>query len=300
MTQTQAGRPAQAGARRASARSGTPAVGGRLAGTRRKAIEKMVADRGALSVAELAACFGVSEMTIRRDLEQLERVGGIERAHGGALRPANLPAPAVEPSFVARRDENAAEKRRIAVAAALLAADGDVVALDVGSSVTALAKVLRNRADLGVVTHNLHVVGALAAVDTGPSLYVLGGHYRRTEGSLCGPNAVQELQQLWLSIAYVGVAGLCPEGIFDYSTEEAEIKRLYRGRAQRVCVLCDASKFGRRSLVRVAGLEAIDILVTNEAPQGALAEALAAAGVRVIVAPEGVDTPMNEIERGRN
>jgi len=282
MMQTQAPKPAQAGPRR----NGTQGAGGRMASTRRKAIEKMVADRGALSVAELAACFGVSEMTIRRDLEHLEQTGGIERAHGGALRPANLPAPAMEPSFLARRDENAVAKRRIAMAAARLAEPGDVVALDVGSSVTALAESLRLRADLGVVTHNLHVVAALAAVETGPDLYVLGGHYRRTEASLCGPNAVNELQQLWLSTAFIGVAGLGPEGLFDYSTEEAEIKRLYRARAQQVCVLCDASKFGRRSLVRVDGLEAIDILVTNAPPRGALATALAAAGVRVIVAQE--------------
>jgi DeoR family glycerol-3-phosphate regulon repressor len=281
MTQHQANRQAAAGPRRAG---GTKGAAGRIGVTRRNAIETMVAERGALSVAELAACFGVSEMTIRRDLEQLEKRGGIERAHGGALRPANLPVPAMEPSFVARRDENAAAKSAIARAAAQLAQAGDVVALDVGSSVTALAEVLRARADLGVVTHNLHVVAALAAVDSGPGLYVLGGHYRRTEGSLCGPNAAHELDQLWLSLAFIGVAGLGPEGLFDYSTEEAEIKRLYRARAQKVCVLCDASKFGRRSLVRVAGLDAIDILVTNAAPDGALATALAAAGVRVIVA----------------
>jgi DeoR family glycerol-3-phosphate regulon repressor len=291
MAQNQAGKPARA--RRTGASGATQGVGGRMASTRRNAIEEMVTDRGAFSVAELSSFFGVSEMTIRRDLEHLERAGGIERAHGGALRPANLPMPTTEPSFQARRDENATAKSRIALAAASLALSGDVVALDVGSSITALAEALRTRTDLGIVTHNLHVVAALAAVETGPRLYVMGGHYRRTEGSLCGPNALQELQQLWLDTAFIGVAGLGPEGLFDYSTEEAEIKRLFRSRAQQVCVLCDASKFGRRSLVRVAGLEAIDILVTNEAPRGALAPALAAAGVRVIVAP---DTKINQNE----
>lgn len=291
MTQNQAKRHASVAQRPAGTgrAGGTKGAARHIGVNRRKAIEAMVAERGALSVAELATCFGVSEMTIRRDLEQLEKRGGIERAHGGALRPENLSVPAMEPSFVARRDENAAAKTAIAQAAAQLAQAGDVVALDVGSSVTALAEVLRARADLSVVTHNLHVVAALAAVESGPDLYVLGGHYRRTEGSLCGPNAAHELDQLWLSLAFIGVAGLGPEGLFDYSTEEAEIKRLYRARAPKVCVLCDASKFDRRSLVRVAGLDAIDILVTNAVPGGALSEALAAAGVRVIIAAQAAD-----------
>jgi len=272
------------GRRRGPGRRAGQGMSAQLASTRRRAIGSMVAERGALTVTELAACFGVSSMTIRRDLEHLQRAGTIERAHGGALRPTNLPAPAVEPSFLARRTENATAKARIAEAAAALIEDGEVVALDVGSSVVALAEVLRPRADLGVVTHNLHVVGTLARAETGPSLYVLGGHCRRNEGSLCGPNAGAELAQLWLDTAFIGVAGLGPEGLFDYAPEEAEIKRQYRSRARRVVVLCDASKLGRRSLVRVAGLDEVDILVTDAMPTGQLARALAEAGVRVVLA----------------
>lgn len=291
--------PNQTGKGSAARRSAAQSVGGRMASTRRKAIEKLVAERGALSVGELAVCFGVSEMTIRRDLESLERSGGIERAHGGALRPANLPVPTIEPSFQARSTENTEAKKRIAAAAAELAVPGNVVALDVGSSVTALAERLRARADLGVVTHNLHVVAALAAFENGPNLYVLGGHYRRNEGSLCGPNAAHELEHLWLDTAFIGVAGIGPEGIFDYSTEEADIKLLYRSRARLVCVLCDASKFGRKSLVRVAGLDTIDILVTNKVPNGAFAAALVAAGVRVIVASADAEPIHQNVARGQ-
>jgi DeoR/GlpR family transcriptional regulator of sugar metabolism len=261
-----------------------------LASTRRRAIIAIVGERGALTVSELAGCFGVSSMTIRRDLEHLQRSGAIERAHGGALRPSNLPTTTVEPSFVARRTENAAAKARIAKAAAELIEQGEVVALDVGSTVVALAEVLRPRADLGVVTHNLHVVATLAWVETGPSLYVLGGHCRRNEGSLCGPHAGDELAKLWLDTAVIGVAGISSEGLFDYAPEEAEIKRQYRSRARRVVVLCDASKMGRRSLVRVAALDAVDILVTDTLPSVPLAAALAEAGVRVVVAAPDQDT----------
>jgi DeoR/GlpR family transcriptional regulator of sugar metabolism len=278
------------GRRRRSGPRGGQGMPAQLASSRRRVIGTMVADRGVLTVSELAACFGVSSMTIRRDLEHLQRSGTIERAHGGALRPTSLPAPPIEPSFLARRTENATAKARIAEAAAALIEVGEVVALDVGSSVVALAEVLRTRVDLGVVTHNLHVVATLAWAETGPSLYVLGGHCRRNEGSLCGPQADAELAQLWLDTAFIGVAGLSPEGLFDYAPEEAEIKVRYRSRARRVVVLCDASKLGRRSLVRVAGLDAVDILVTDVMPSGPLATALAEAGVRVVVAASDQNT----------
>lgn len=278
------------GRRRGAGRRGGQGVSAQLAPTRRRAIGSLVAEHGALTVSELAACFGVSSMTIRRDLEHLQRSGTIERAHGGAVRLANLPSASVEPSFLARRNENAAAKTRIAKAAAALIEDGEVVALDVGSSVVALAEMLRPRTDLGVVTHNLHVVAALAWAETGPSLYVLGGHCRRTEGSLCGPHAGEDLARLWLDTAVIGVAGLSPEGLFDYAPEEAEIKRQYRSRARRVVVLCDASKLGRRSLVQVAGLDAVDILVTDVIPSRALALALENASVRVVVAAPDLKT----------
>ena len=262
------------GRRRDNLRQGPQPAMTTMASTRRQAIGTMVIERGALTVSELAACFGVSSMTIRRDLDELERAGTIERAHGCALRPANLPMPSVEPSFVSRRGDNMSAKAAIARMAATLIAPGEVVALDVGSTVVALANVLGHNGNLSVVTHNLHAVAALTAAETGPSVYVLGGHYRRNEGSLCGPHAATELAQLWLDTAFIGVAGLSPEGIFDYAPDEAEIKRLYRERASRLIVLCDSSKLGRRSLVPVAGLDALDILVTDAPPSGALAAAL--------------------------
>ena len=288
--QHEAAQSAQRDKRRAGGRRAGQGMPAQLASTRRRAIGTMVSERGALTVSELAACFGVSAMTIRRDLEHLQRSGTVERAHGGAVRPSNLPMPTVEPSFLARRAENASAKARIAEAAAALIEEGEVVALDVGSTVVALAEQLLPRVDLGVVTHNLHAVATLAWAETGPSLYVLGGHCRRAEGSLCGPGAGAELAQLWLDTAIIGVAGISAEGLFDYAPEETEIKRLYRSRARRVVVLCDASKLGRRSLVRVGGLEDIDILVSDEAPTGAVAAALAEAGVQVIVAKPAKQT----------
>ncbi len=260
---------------------------GRLAAARRREMARLVTASGALSVAELAERFGVSEMTVRRDLHLLEREGGILRARGGAMRSGAVETVMQEPSYAARRGVNHGAKRRIAEAAAKLVGDCDVIGLDVGSTVTALAERLRSRQDLGIITHNLQVVNAVAATEAGPRLYVLGGHFRRSEGSLIGPEARRELERLWLNTAFIGVAGLGAEGLFDYSPEEAEIKTLYSARAHLTCVLCDSSKFGRRSLVRFAGLETVDIVVTEAEPPADLARALAAAEVRILVAGEG-------------
>tara|TARA_R110002124_G_scaffold61155_6_gene167513 strand:- start:3884 stop:4729 length:846 start_codon:yes stop_codon:yes gene_type:complete len=260
--------------------------GGMLAAARRDAISQLVAEQGALSVGALATRFGVSEMTVRRDLNQLQRSGAIQRAHGGAVRvPVVVPVPAMtEPTFNARRQWNSDAKARIAEAATGFVGERDVIGLDVGSTATELAELLLARTDISVITHNLQAVATLARSETGPKMYVIGGHYRRNEGSLCSPEASNELRRFSLNTAFIGVAGITPEGLFDYSPEEADIKNLYADRAQRTCILCDSSKFGRRALVRFSGLDAIDILITDQAPRGELAAALADNKVQVIVA----------------
>lgn len=266
--------------------TGAVSSAGMLAAARRDAISRLVAEQGALSVGALAKRFGVSEMTVRRDLNQLQRSGTIKRAHGGAIRaPVVVPTPAMtEPTFNARRQWNRDAKARIATAAAGFVGDQDVIGLDVGSTATELADLLLSRTDISVITHNLQAVAALARSETGPKMYVIGGHYRRSEGSLCSPEASNELNRFSLNTAFIGVAGMTPEGLFDYSPEEADIKNLYTDRAHRTCILCDASKFGRRSLVRFSGLDTVDILITDQSPQGELAVALADNKVQVIVA----------------
>lgn len=263
--------------------------GGRPVLVRRKAIHQLVQERGFLSVAEMADAFSVSEMTIRRDLRQLGREGVIERSHGGAvsIETAGQGAVPFEPSFASRQRVGADAKAGIAAIAAGLVGDRDVIGLDVGSTVTRLAAELRSRGDLSVVTNNLQVLGELGAAEPGPEIYVLGGHYRRREGSLCGAATLHELKNFWLNKVFIGVAGITEEGVFDYSVEEAEIKKLFMDRASEVVVLCDSLKFKRRSLVRVGGLERIDILVAERAPPEDLAHALEREGVRILVPGAG-------------
>jgi DeoR family glycerol-3-phosphate regulon repressor len=247
---------------------------------RRRVLHQAILERRFVTVADMAREVGMSEMTVRRDLDALAREGKVRRSHGGAV-PALTEE--IEPSFAARRDLNAAAKRAIARAAAALVGPREVVGLDVGSTVAALAAELRDRAGLSVVTNSIQAVLALSG-QVQADVYVLGGQLRPREGSLCGRIARQQMREHWLDKVFIGIASIDTDGIFDYSVEEAEVKSGFMERATEVVVLCDASKFARRSFVRVCGFSAIATLVTDTPPPADLRAELDRHRVRVIVA----------------
>ncbi len=259
---------------------------------RRRRIHRLVAEHGFATVEELARRFGVSAMTIRRDLERLARDGLVHRTHGGAVACRGTDAVALaldEPSFRARARRHAAAKAAIAEAALDLVAPGATIGLDVGTTTLELARRLADREDVRVFTNSLRAASVLGQGRA--EVYLPGGRVRRGELSLVGSLAARELARYWLDVAFVGIAGLTRDGCFEYSPEDNEIKQVYLARARRVVVLCDSSKFGRMSVVRVCDLERIDVLVCEAEPPPALAAALARAGVALRlarpVAPEG-------------
>jgi DeoR/GlpR family transcriptional regulator of sugar metabolism len=120
--------------------------------------------------------------------------------------------------------------------------------------------------------------------DSAHQVYVPGGQVRAKENSICGSIAVEQLRNYWLDHVFIGVSGITEDGCFDYSLEETEIKRVYVERASNVVILCDSSKFGRMSLVRICALKDVDVLVTEAPPPPALADALGRAEVKVVLA----------------
>lgn len=254
---------------------------------RRRLLQAAIAERGFVSVAEIAREMGMSEMTVRRDLDALQRLGAVQRSHGGAVA-AQPAAAAPEPSFDAREHVRAPAKRAIAAAALRLIGEREVIGLDVGSTVACLAPLLRGRAGLGIVTNSLRVATALCA-EPGPmpDVYMLGGQLRAREGSLCGAIAQRQLADHWLNKAFIGTAGLCEDGLFDYSVEETQLTMGYIRSAAEVIVLCDASKFGLRGFARVCGLDAISRLITDQEPPAELRAALERSGAAITIAPAG-------------
>lgn len=268
------------------ARPGEKAEAGRLPAQLRQArLVEAVRERGFVAVAAVALELGVSEMTIRRDLAELERDGQLIRTHGGALAPEGVGDHAIdreEPAFEARLRKDQDAKACIATAAAALIDDAQTVALDVGTTTFLLAQHLVTRAGLKIFTSSLRAASLIGG--GGGEVYVPGGRIRTDEMSICGPTAVAQFEQLWFDVAFLGVSGLTSAGLFDYSLDDSELKRVFLRRSSRKIVLCDASKFYRMSLVQVADFGEVDLIVTDVAPPAEIAEALAAAGVAVHVA----------------
>jgi DeoR/GlpR family transcriptional regulator of sugar metabolism len=245
--------------------------------------------RGFLLVTDIATELGVSEMTIRRDLVELERNGLLSRTHGGAVVVGG-DGPAIidreEPAFDARLRQNLEAKQRIAARALEEIADRKVIALDVGTTTHVLAQTLADHAGLKCFTSSLRIAGLLSGA--GRDVYVPGGQVRGEEMSICGAEALEQFERYWFDLAFIGVSGLTADGIFDYSLEDSELKRVFLRRSARRVLLCDGSKFNRMSLVRIADFRAVDLLITDVHPPADIAAALAAAEVQIDVVPNSI------------
>jgi DeoR/GlpR family transcriptional regulator of sugar metabolism len=231
---------------------------------------------GTAHVADLAESFGVSEMTVRRDLSALARDGKLERVHGGALH-------AGEPRFSQIEVERFDVKDRMGAAAAALVEDGQTVMIDIGTSTLQMARHLHGR-KVTVVTTNLAVLEELLP-DPDIELVLPGGTVRRNYRSLVGVVAEDSLRQLKADVAVLGTSAVDAElGVWDTTMVEVPIKRLMIAAADRVVLLADAAKFSMSGVVRVCGPESIDHIVTDAPLPAACRSAVDAAGIEVTIA----------------
>ncbi|MFC7735716.1 DeoR/GlpR family DNA-binding transcription regulator [Roseomonas sp. GCM10028921] len=229
---------------------------------------------GEADVDALAARFGVSASTIRRDLNALSARRAIARTYGGAIL-----APAHETSLRARTAQHRAAKAAIAHAAVGLVGEGETVILDGGSTVEAFGRLLAGRS-LRVVTTNLPLIPVLAGAP-GMELVVLGGTVRPISVSTVGPMAEAALRGVTAARVFMGADGVVPgRGVCEATMEQVALKSLMMRQAREVVVLADASKLGREEQPFWADLPPGWTLVTD-APEAACAP-FAAEGARVI------------------
>jgi DeoR/GlpR family transcriptional regulator of sugar metabolism len=248
----------------------------RLPAQRRQAMLRAVRS-GSTHVSELAESFGVSEMTVRRDLRELARDGKLERVRGGALHAAR------EPPFEQTAVERFAAKDRIGAAAAALVEDGETVMIDIGTTTLQAAHHLHGRS-LSVVTTSLAVYEELLP-DHGIELLLPGGIVRRNYRSLVGVLAEDSLRQLRADVLFLGTAGIDERlGVWDTTIVEVPIKRAMIAAAERVVLLADAAKFAMGGSVRVCEADAIDHIVTDAAVPPAARAAIDEAGIGVTIA----------------
>ncbi|WP_255660086.1 DeoR/GlpR family DNA-binding transcription regulator [Nocardia spumae] len=230
------------------------------ASTRRREIMHRLVTDGYVEAKALADELGVDASTIRRDLDALERAGQAQRTHGGA-RPT--PGATAKLPYTMKEGERRTEKAAIAAAAARRVHDGDTVILDSGSTTYEVARALRQHANLTVITNDLRIATFIAETP-GVRLLVTGGELLGSVYTLVGERAIAFLSDYTADWAFLGADAVdIDAGITNMNTLEVPLKRAMIAAAAHAVVVADSSKFGRRALAKVAGLDEITRVMTD-------------------------------------
>jgi DeoR family fructose operon transcriptional repressor len=251
-----------------------------LAPQRHDNLRELIRGSGVIRVEEICSRLGVSPATVRRDLDQLEAAGAIRRVHGGAV---SVESRLEEPLFDDKASIAAREKHSIAKAALQFVAAGDTIYLDGGSTVLEFARLLRERANITVVTNSLRAAHELAG--RGPRLILIGGELRRLSQTMVGPLTRCALQELHMDKAFMGTIGLTlKEGLTTTDPSEAFTKELVMSQARQVILLADSGKAGKISFARAGRLESVHALVTDKALDKKFEKELVKKGIKVVKA----------------
>ncbi len=246
---------------------------------RRQEILARVNQAGRVNVGDLSQAFGVSEVTIRADLQALAESGLVLRTHGGAI-PANASLQYLSLSL--RRQQQVQEKTHIGAAAASLVADGDAIILDSSSTALAIAPHLKNHRYLTVITNALAVAQELLDA-TGVTVVVIGGTLRRDTASLVGTAGLEIVRRFNVQKGFFGAHGITlAEGLTDVSADEADVKRPLVAMCREVIAVLDATKWGRVGLASFADVAQIHKIITDTHAPAELVAAVRAAGVEVV------------------
>lgn len=260
-----------------------PRVGpeGVFARERQLEIARIVEEHGRARVTELADQFGVSAVTIRKDLLALEDDHRVIRTHGGAIAP---PASRPELAFDIRERLQRNEKSRIGAAAAELVGDGQSLVLDASTTALYLARHLKDRATwhgLTVVTNSIRIASELAG-HPGVSVLMLGGRVRWEALSVVGPLGDGVFRRINVQKAFVGAAGFTvEEGLTDAQEEEAQIKRAMVTAAREVYAIVDHTKWGRVASATFCRTDRLSSVLTDDEAPAAMVEALRGMGIEV-------------------
>lgn len=230
------------------------------------------------SVEALAKRFDVSHETVRRDLRVLASTGLLHKVRGGA-RPTQM---TVEGSHRERLFAHAEAKTEIGAKLAGCIGNGDTLFIDTGTTTLACAKALSTLRNLTIITNSIRLAQRLSELSDNHTVFMLGGTYGADNAQTLGPLATEQAGRFQADHAVLTVAAIDAEsGAMDADFDEAQVARAMIGNAQRTILLADASKFGQRAAHRVCRLADVDMLVSDQAPEGTLATALSAWGVEV-------------------
>jgi DeoR family transcriptional regulator of aga operon len=247
---------------------------------RQTKILELIDQRGKAEVGELSKLFKISEVTIRNDLKDLHKRGLVRRAHGGAVK---IDTVNVDASLQVKAAIRADEKQRIGAAAAALIKDGDTVILDSGTTTHHIARQIKDRKNLTVITNGINIaMELLGAKDV--RLVLLGGMLRQNSYSAVGHFAEDMLRQLSADKLFLAVDALDLEfGLSTPNPEESKVNQLMVQIATEKILVADSSKFGKRSLSRIVPLSAIDKIITDDSLIPEFESSLRARGLELII-----------------
>lgn len=252
------------------------------AAQREDRILRLLGERQFASVAELAGRLKCSDMTIRRDLEKLAAEGRIERRHGGASATRTV---RLEFALAERAGVNAKAKAAIARAAAGRVKPGEKIAIDIGTTALALARELRGREGITVVTASLAVVSTLLPAK-GVECILLGGTVRESAPELHGPLLEDNLSRIHVDWAFVGCDGLSVKGgLTSSDPRTARSTGLMIACSSRAALLVDSSKACSDAFISYARIEDLDCLITDDRMPREILDAARAASVETILVP---------------
>lgn len=235
-----------------------------LASQRRTLILEALERTGGVRVSDLTVRFGVSDMTVRRDLELMESHGWLRKVHGGAIAVASS---SEEPTFETKQLLHLAAKRAIAARAAEFVEPGSAIGISAGSTTSVLAQMLDSiDGPLSIVTNSTTVADALAKNSSARDhTIILTGGVRTPSAALVGSVADRSIGSLYVDRLFLGVHGMHPvAGLTSPNMSEAHTNAAFIARARQLVVVADSSKWGTVGLAEIAPLTSIDVLITDE------------------------------------
>lgn len=248
---------------------------------RQQAMLQHVREHGSLKTEALAAQFGTTLQTIRRDIQRLTEGGGLERFHGGVRA---IDSSTRNTTYAQRQRTHAEAKQRIARTVAAAIPPGSSLFMNIGTTVEAVASELLHHADLRVITNNLHVARTLTA---NPQCEVLmaGGTVRHEDLGVVGEAALSFIGQFKVDIGLIGISGIDADGTLrDFDMREVMVARAIVAQSRQVWLVADHSKWGRPAMIEMAPLKALHTLFTDAPLPSEFETLLRDQGVRCVVA----------------
>ena len=257
-----------------------PPLDGMMAEERRTQILQILHAQGRVKVDELKNRFGTSAVTIRNDLNELSLRGLVQRSHGGAVRPNTILR---ESPVRERLRTHSDEKRRIGAMAATLINDGETIILDSGTTTLEIARHIKNKQSLQILTNGVNVAVELLDA-TGIQTFIVGGTVRGDSASVVGRSTEEMLEQFAADKLFLSGAGCDPDfGVSGANLEETMVNRAMLRIAREVILVSDSTKFSKRSMSRIAPFGEIDIVISDTGLQPELQEKIQSYGCKLIL-----------------